>query len=122
MELPPRQVLGTAGRRLSQDLITRGSLRTLPSTTEAARLHPVQGQLHSEKEEGALVCRAHLSELDSKTRPTAQKGAKHTQGTCSLEGHSSWYQSQLMHKGMAGTKLPPGEAISPGLTRRETST
>lgn len=79
MVLAPRQVLGIAGRWLSQDPTTRGSMRTLPDTTEAARLHPVQGQLHSEKEEGALVCRAHLSELDSGTRPTAQKGAKHTQ-------------------------------------------
>lgn len=42
-------------------------------------LRPVRRQLHSEKEEGALVCRAHLGELDSRTRPTAQKGAKHTQ-------------------------------------------
>lgn len=68
----PRPVPGKAGRRLSQDPTTRGRKRTLPDTTEAA-------QLRSGKEEGALVRRAHLSELDPGARPTTRKGAKHTQ-------------------------------------------
>lgn len=68
----PRPVPGKAGRRLSQDPTTRGRRRTLPDTTEAA-------QLRSGKEEGALVRRAHLSELDPGARPTTRKGAKHTQ-------------------------------------------
>lgn len=83
----------------------------LPGTTEAAQQYPVQGQLHSEKEEGAPVCRAHLSELDSRTRPTAQTGAKHPQVPRGpVVGESQLkYQSQGMHKDEAGTNLPPTE-------------
>lgn len=50
----------------------------LPDSTKAAQLRPVQEQLHSEKK-AHLCAGAHLRELHSRTGPTAQKGAKHTQ-------------------------------------------
>lgn len=60
------------------------------------------------------MCRAHLSELDARTRPTAQTGAKHPQvprGPVVRESQLK-YQSQDMHKGVAGTNLPPYRSLS----------
>lgn len=104
-------------------------MRTLPDTTEVAQLCPVQGQLHSE--EKAHLCAGHPSvSWIPEPGPQHRKGpSTHTGplGTCSSEDHSPRYQSQPVHRGVAGTTLPPDRSLSPvqpdhPLTRRETST
>lgn len=75
--LTPRQVPGWLGDGCLGPHHQR-KYENAPPTHRSGSAPPCPGTAPL-REEGALVCRAHLSELDSRTRPAAQKGAKHTQ-------------------------------------------